>query len=250
MLSNIRIVLIGTSHPGNIGAVARAMKNMCLSSLYLVQPKTFPSAEATARASGADDVLARAHICQSLEEALQDCCLVIGTSARSRTLSWPVLDARTCAARVRDESRTHPVAIVFGREHSGMSNEELELCHAQVKISGNPDYMSLNIAAAVQIIAYEILMAESTNAEAGGVTGAVSDVVGSGSEEAALASANEMALFYRHLEEVMVQTGFLNPQRPKFLMRRLRRLYNRARPDMNEINILRGILTAVQKYRV
>ena len=249
MLSNIRIVLIGTSHPGNIGAVARAMKNMCLESLYLVQPKIFPSAEATSRASGADDVLARARVCQSLEEALKDCCLVIGTSARSRTLSWPVLDACSCAARVLDESRSYPVAIVFGREHSGMTNEELELCHAQVKISGNPDYMSLNIAAAVQIIAYEILMART--AEAGGVDSTGSDdvIAGSGDDEAALASVDEMALFYRHLEEVMVETGFLNPQRPKFLMRRLRRLYNRARPDMNEINILRGILTAVQKHR-
>jgi len=243
MLSNIRIVLIGTSHPGNIGAVARAMKNMCLSSLYLVQPRIFPSAEATSRASGADDVLARAQICQSLEEALQGCCMVIGTSARSRTLSWPVLDARSCAARVCQESQSHPVAIVFGREHSGMTNEELELCHAQVKISGNPDYMSLNIAAAVQIIVYEILMAEQA-------LDGLSDnaVVEAGDDETVLASADEMALYYRHLEEVMVQTDFLDPQRPRFLMRRLRRLYNRARPDKNEINILRGILTAIQKH--
>jgi len=241
MLNNIRIVLIGTSHPGNIGAVARAMKNMCLSSLYLVQPKIFPSAEATSRASGADDVLARAHVCNDLEEALQDCCLVIGTSARSRTLSWPVLDARSCAARVYQESQSHPVAIVFGREHSGMTNEELELCHAQVKISGNPDYMSLNIAAAVQIIVYEILMAERAGVDSGDI------VVADDDDEALLASADDMALFYQHLEEVMIQTDFLNPQRPKFLMRRLRRLYNRARPDKNEINILRGILTAVQK---
>jgi tRNA (cytidine32/uridine32-2'-O)-methyltransferase len=241
MLSNIRIVLIGTSHPGNIGAVARAMKNMCLSSLYLVQPKIFPSAEATSRASGADDVLAQARVCQSLEEALQDCCLVIGTSARSRTLSLPVLDARSCAARVCRESESYPVAIVFGREHSGMTNEELEFCHAQVKVSGNPDYMSLNIAAAVQVIAYEVLMAEQAARVDAAVAPAGDDTV--------LATADEMALFYRHLEEVMIQTGFLDPQQPKFLMRRLRHLYNRARPDKNEINILRGILTAVQKSR-
>lgn len=239
MLANIRIVLIGTSHPGNIGAVARAMKNMCLFSLTLVQPKIFPSAEATARASGADDVLAKARICDTLEEALEDCCWVIGTSARARTLSWPVLDARSCAAQMVQEAQQHPVAIVFGREHSGMTNEELERCHAQVKIPGNPEYMSLNIAAAVQIISYEILMAEEAlqteNAEM------------VAPEVAELASADDMSLYFTHLEEVMVQTGFLNPAQPKFLMRRLRRLYQRARPDKNELNILRGILTAVQK---
>jgi len=239
MLSNIRIVLIGTSHPGNIGGVARAMKNMCLSSLYLVQPKIFPSAEATSRASGADDVLAQARICNNLDEALQGCSLVIGTSARSRTLSWPVLDARSCATRVCQESQSHPVAIVFGREHSGLTNEELEFCHAQVKIPGNPNYMSLNIAAAVQIIAYEIWV---TELGAGGDVG-----VSARDSECPLATADEMALFYQHLEAVMMQTGFLDPQQPKLLMRRLRRLYNRARPDKNEINILRGILTAVQK---
>lgn len=244
MLANIRIVLIGTSHPGNIGGVARAMKNMCLSSLYLVQPKIFPSAGATSRASGADDVLARARVCQSLDQALQDCCLVIGTSARERTLSWPVMDARSCAVRVCREAQAHPVAIVFGREHSGLTNAELESCHAQVRIPGNPDYMSLNIAAAVQIIAYEVWMAAQAD------TGTKPEPESAEDDNAVeWASADEMDRFYQHLETVMVETGFLDPQRPRFLMRRLRRLYNRARPDRNEINILRGILTAVQKNR-
>jgi tRNA (cytidine32/uridine32-2'-O)-methyltransferase len=240
MLSNIRIVLIGTSHPGNIGAVARAMKNMCLTSLYLVQPKIFPSAEATARASGADDILAHAVVCQDLPAALRGCRWVIGASARARTLSWPMLDARDAAKQALGEGRQHPVAIVFGREHSGLTNEELEYCHAQLLIPGNPEYMSLNIAAAVQIVAYEIRMAASTEGE-------VDDrPVVQASE--ALATVDEMDLFYDHLEKVMIETGFLNPQQPKRLLQRLRRLYNRARPDKNEINILRGILTAVEEY--
>ena len=239
MLSNIRIVLVGTTHPGNIGAVARAMKNMCLSTLYLVRPQTFPSAEATARASGADDLLAAAVVCNDLDEALQDCRWVIGASARARTLAWPMFDARACAGQAVKEAASHPVAIVFGREHSGLTNDELESCHAQMVIPGNSDYMSLNIAAAVQIIAYEIHMATLADQEASasGVTTA----------EAELASADEMELFYRHLEGVMIETGFLDPARPKRLLPRLRRLYSRARPDQNEVNILRGILTAVQK---
>jgi len=239
MLSNIRIVLVGTTHPGNIGAVARAMKNMCLTSLYLVRPKIFPSAEATSRASGADDILATAVVCDDIGEALQDCGWVIGASARARTLAWPVFDARACAGQAVNEAVRHPVAIVFGREHSGLTNEELEACHAQLIIPGNPAYMSLNIAAAVQIIAYEIHMASLVEHSAGD-TGHVPDT-------AELATVDEMELFYRHIEDVMIETGFLDPAQPKRLLPRLRRLYNRARPDKNEINILRGILTAVQK---
>ena len=239
MLSNIRIVLVGTTHPGNIGAVARAMKNMCLTSLYLVRPKTFPSADATARASGADDILAAAVVCDDLAEALQNCHWVVGASARARTLAWPVFGARACAGQAVSEAVHHPVAIVFGREHSGLTNEELETCHAQLVIPGNPEYMSLNIAAAVQIIAYEIHMASRAD----------HDAVGSGvvADEAELATVEDMEMFYRHLESVMIETGFLDPARPKRLLPRLRRLYNRARPDKNEINILRGILTAVQQ---
>jgi TrmH family RNA methyltransferase len=215
------------------------MKNMCLTSLYLVEPKSFPSAEATARASGADDLLASAVVCADLAEALQGCAWIVGSSARPRTLSWPTLDPRACGRQVVDEARRHPVAIVFGREHSGLMNDELESCHAQLVIPGNPEYVSLNLAAAVQIVAYEILMAARLDADDGAVT--------SGRDEAPLATAEEMDLFYRHLEAVMVDSGFLDPQQPKRLQQRLRRLYNRARPDRNEINILRGILTAVQQ---
>ncbi len=237
MLNNIRVVLIETSHPGNIGAVARAMKNMRLQSLYLVRPKIFPSAEATSRASGADDVLASARLCNNLTDALAGCRYVVGASARSRTLAWPMADARTAAQLIVQEAQTSPVAVVFGREQSGLTNEELECCHAQVVIPGNPDYMSLNIAAAVQIVCYEILMAVTT----GQIT------TGSDDSPFTLATADEMDLFYQHLETVMIEAGFLNPAQPRRLMQRLRRLFNRARPDQNELNILRGILTAVQK---
>lgn len=238
-MKNIRIVLIETSHPGNIGAVARAMKNMCLDKLYLVRPRVFPSAEATSRASGSDDILEHAQLCESLDEALDGCRLVIGASARSRTLGWPMVDARQCAEQIVNESAMHPVAIIFGREQSGLTNSELERCHAQVVIPGNPDYMSLNIAAAVQIVCYEIHMNI-----AGGMA-----LMQSTALDARLATADEMNLFYQHLERVMIDTGFLKPDQPKRLMQRLRRLYNRARPDLNELNILRGILTAVEKSR-
>ena len=155
--ANIRVVLVGTTHPGNIGAAARAMKNMCLEHLWLVQPKIFPHAEATARASGADDVLARARVVETLEEALQECVLVVGASARQRTIPWPELDPRACAAAVWNKATHGPVALVFGRENSGLSNAELERCHYLVHIPANPDYSSLNLAAVVQVLTYECL---------------------------------------------------------------------------------------------
>ncbi len=232
MKTNIRIVLINTSHPGNIGAVARAMKVMELSSLYLVEPKLFPSAEATARASGADDVLASAVVCESLPEALAGCRLVIGTSARSRNIAWPLLTPRECAEKLTAESTHGDVALVFGREHSGMTNEELECCHELVNIPSNPEYSSLNLAAAVQILAYELKLAE-------GVTKPEAEV-------RALATADEMESFYIHLETTLTELQFLDANHPRKLMRRLRRLFNRAEPDKTEMNILRGILSAAQ----
>lgn len=228
-----RIVLVNTTHPGNIGAVARAMKNMGLRSLYLVDPKVYPSAEATARASGADDVLAEAVVCRELGQALEDCPLVIGASARVRAIDCPRLTPRECAALILDRVRTGPAAVVFGREHSGLSNAELDRCHYQLCIPVDPQFPSLNLAAAVQILAYELFVAQ-----AGGGEGA--------SRETAPVSAAEMERFYQHLEQVLVEIGFLDPARPRHLMRRLRRLYNRAQPDQNEMNILRGILTAVR----
>jgi tRNA (cytidine32/uridine32-2'-O)-methyltransferase len=239
MFENIRIVMVNTSHPGNIGATARAMKNMGLQSLYLVEPKVFPSAEATARASGADDLLAQAVVCDSLDEALAGCTLVVGASARLRSISWPQLDPRQCAARVVEECFNAPVAVVFGREHSGLTNAELSRCHYLVNIPTNPEYPSLNIAAAIQVIAYELRMTQ----EAGGEVVAAK----SKSDEVELATMEEVEQFYQHLEEVMVASGFLDPAKPKFLMHRLRRVYNRARLERQELNILRGILTAVQK---
>ncbi|MFN2308449.1 MAG: tRNA (cytosine(32)/uridine(32)-2'-O)-methyltransferase TrmJ [Gammaproteobacteria bacterium] len=234
MLSNVRIVLVQTSHPGNIGAVARAMKNMCLTQLVLVRPALFPSAEATARASGADDLLAQARCCDSLDEAVADCALVVGASARLRSLPWPELDPRACAERVRVASATAPVALVFGREQSGLSNEELERCHALVHIPANPDHASLNLAQAVQVITYELHMAHLPGPWTGSPP------------EFPVCTAEAMERFYAHLEQTLIELAFLDPAHPGQLLRRLRRLFQRAQPDTNEMNILRGILSAAQ----
>ncbi|MFQ5642194.1 MAG: RNA methyltransferase [Thiogranum sp.] len=228
------IVLINTSHPGNIGATARAMKNMGLGTLCLVEPGQYPSAEATARASGADDLLAAARCFSTLDEAIADCDLVIGASARCRTLPVPLLEPRGCAELVHRQPDVERVAILFGRERSGLSNEELDRCHQLVQIPTDPDYPSLNIAAAVQVIAYELRMA------AGAARKPDEPVVD-------YASMTQMEQFYTHLEQTLVELEFLNPDNPRQLMRRLRRLFNRARPDQNEINILRGILTATNR---
>ncbi len=236
MLNNIRIVLVCTSHPGNIGAAARAMKTMGLTRLTLVAPERYPSVEATARASGADDVLAQAHIVGSLDEALAGCHLVFGASAHQRTIVWPQLDPRACAALVVSASATEEVAIVFGREQSGLTNEELERCHYLVQIPAIPDFSSLNIAAAVQVITYEIRMA-SLHAQ---------PVADSGEEHVSGATADEMEQFYAHLWQTVIDIGFVDPAKPRLLARRLRRLFNRTRLDKNELNMLRGILAAAQ----
>lgn len=236
MLSRVRIVLSHTSHPGNIGAVARAMKTMGLTRLYLLNPKTFPHAEATARASGADDLLADAVVCADLDEALSGCRLVLGASARERRIPCPVIGPAECARHTVQAAAQGEVALLFGCEQSGLSNREIDRCHSLVRIPTNPEYGSLNLAAAVQILGYEVRVASlaGTAAVAGGVHVAV--------------SADEMERFYVHLEQTLAQLGFLNPAHPRQLMRRLRRLYNRARPDENEVNILRGILTATQEH--
>jgi len=231
-----RVVLINTSHPGNIGATARAMKNMGLGKLCLVEPNQYPSAEATARASGADDLLASAKCFATLDEAVADCALVIGASARSRTLPVPMLDPRSCAELVRQQPDVERVAILFGRERTGLTNAELDRCHHLVQIPTDPDYPSLNIAAAVQVIAYELRIA----------AGAVEKP---DEPEVEYASMTQMEQFYTHLEHTLVELEFLDPDNPRQLMRRLRRLFNRARPDQNEVNILRGILTATNKKR-
>jgi tRNA (cytidine32/uridine32-2'-O)-methyltransferase len=245
MLSKVRIVLVNTSHPGNIGAVARAMKNMCLEQLVLVSPQHYPHAEATARASGADDLLARAQVVETLDDALQGCSLVLGASARMRRLSWPQLTARECANKIADEQGEQDIAILFGREHSGLTNEELARCHYLVYIPSNPDYTSLNIAAAVQVICYELLTTALDRA--GDTTMMPAPKASEPAGEKEFAGADEMEGFFRHLEQVLTEIEFLSPDHPGKMLRRLRRLFNRARLTRVELNIMRGILTAIQQ---
>ena len=241
MLANIRIVLVNTSEPGNIGGVARAMKNMCLEHLVLVDPLQFPHAKATARASGADDLLARATVCGTLDEAIAGCGLVLGASARMRRLPWPQVNARECAAKALDQVKQTPVAIVFGREHSGLTNEELERCHFLVHIPSNEAYSSLNIAAAVQVIAYELLMtAQST--EPAKLQNPAAALI-----QEPPATAEQMQGLFEHLFAVLAEIGFLNSKHPQKMTRRLKRLFNKAQLEKVEVNILRGILSTVQK---
>lgn len=234
VLRAIRTVLIRPTHPGNVGGVARALKNMGLARLYLVNPSRYPSAEATARAAGAEDVLAGAVVCDRLDDAIGDCHFVIGTTARSRRIDWPALDPAGCAQRLLAEAARGPVALLFGPERAGLTNAELDRCHALGFIPSNPSYASLNLVCAVQVLAYEIFRA---SADPPAVTG----------ESDPLATDEEMERFHRHLEQVLAEIGFLDPVNPRLLPRRLRRLFNRAQLDKNEVNILRGILTAVQK---
>ncbi len=234
-LRNIRIVLVGTTHPGNIGAVARAMKNMCLQQLYLVQPKRFPCAEATARASGADDLLHDAKVCDTLDEALDGCRLVVGASARLRRVEWPQFAPRECAAQLLREAEQAPVALLFGRESSGLSNAEMDRCQYLVHIPANEEYSSLNLSMAVQVLAYELRM----TALEGSPFPAVK-------HDRQVATADEMEGFIQHLQQTMRDIHFSDPRQSTKLLRRLRRLFNRAQPDSDELNILRGILSAAQ----
>ncbi len=231
MMDNVRIVLVNSTHPGNIGAAARAMKTMGLRRLYLVNPAQFPSAEATARASGADDVLTGATVCGSLAEAIAGCTLVLGTSARQRSLAWPELSVADAATEAAREADGRQVAVLFGRERYGLTNDELKTCHYLVYIPTHDAYASLNLAQAVQVVAYEL----SRHA---GLSRRIQD------HEPA--SADRMEGFFGHLEETLRELGFLHDQSDK-LMLRLRRLYNRARPNDDELNILRGILSDTQK---
>lgn len=235
-LDRIRIVLIHTTHPGNIGSAARAMKVMGLSQLHLVAPKTWPSADATALASGAADLLHSASVHEHLEQALDGCRLVLGTSARLRSLSMPQMDVRAAAEETFGEAAEGDVAILFGREAYGLTNEEIQRCHKLVHIETNPEFGSLNLAQAVQVIAYDLRMAA---------------LGGGGKQMPSLdwepVDAVQMERFYEHLQQTLLDIGFLNPDHPKKLMMRLRRLFNRARPDDNEMNILRGILAAAQR---
>lgn len=238
-LDNIRIVLVNTSHPGNIGAAARAMKNMGLSRLYLVAPKDYPSGVAVGRASSALDILDNAVLCDSLSEAIGDCSLVVGTSARSRSIPWPVLEPDACGRRIVEESQEQQAALVFGREDRGLSNEELQLCHFHVQIPASPEYSSLNLAAAVMVLSYEIYH-QKLLLEGGG-----QDNTAQWDKD--LASVNEVEHYLEHLEALLVDLDFHDPENPRQLMRRLRRLYNRVRLDKMEINILHGIVSETRK---
>lgn len=234
-LSSIRIVLVATSHPGNIGAVARAMKNMGLDDLVLVNPNQFPSYEASARASGAADILDQARVVTSLADALADCHQVIGASARLRKVAWPQLSSREVGEFAVKEAYTGRVALVFGREDSGLTNEELDQCDKLGHIASNPAYSSLNLAAAVQVFAYECRMA------CGAI---VPEGLGYRYQQATHA---QMEGFYAHLEQTLAQINYLDPNKHQRFMRRMRRLFNRAQPDEKEITILRGMLTATTK---
>lgn len=236
---NIRIVLVHTTHPGNIGGVARAMKNMGLHRLYLVAPTSFPNEQANRRAVSADDVLEGATIAATLEEAIGDCQFVVGTSARERRIPWPLLDARQCAARVAEASAAEQVAVVFGREDRGLTNEELKQCNLHLNIPTSSEYSSLNLAMAVQIVAYELRMLRVTPEK---------PAVETENWDTPFASRENMERFYAHLEETLIDIDFLDPAAPRQLMSRLRRLYGRVRLDEMELNILRGILTETQKW--
>ena len=231
---SIRIVLVATSHPGNIGSTARAMKTMGLRHLYLVSPKSFPDRWANELAAGADDVLEQAVVTDSLADALKGCRVVLATSARPRELSLPGLTPAEAGRLVAETQDDTDVAFVFGREHAGLTNDELLQCQYHVNIPSDPVFSSLNLAQSVQIIAYELrmkLLSPSADVDM---------------RQANLATAEEVELFYVHLREVLVAIGFLKPSNPRKLLQRLRRLFNRTKLESVEVNILRGILTNVQ----
>ncbi len=235
-LENIRVVLCRTSHPGNIGSAARAMKTMGLSRLYLVRPRKFPHEDTYAMASGATDVLENIQVCDTLEQALAGCTLAIGLTARKRELSHAAITPREAAAEAVQIAATEEVALVFGGETNGLSNEELIRCQKLAHIPANPEYSSLNLGAAVQVLAYELRMSVEMPPE-------------QPVKARKLATHDEVEGFYNHLEQTLVDIEFLDPEAPKRLMTRLRRLFTRAVLQQEEINILRGILTAVNKLR-
>jgi len=233
----IRIVLVEPSHPGNIGATARAMKNMALEELVLVRPKLFPHSDATARASGADDVLARARVVDSVAEAVADCGFIAATTSRDRDPNIRIADVREVAARIVSEAQTRPAAVLFGAERTGLTNTDLGGAHCLIRIPANREYLSLNLSMAVQLVAYELFRARGAS-------------VTPPEREMPLATAAEMERLYAHLEEVLQEIDFRDrTQSGTHLMTRIRRFLQRAELDQNEANILRGMLTAVQNRR-
>lgn len=237
-LANIRIVLVNTSHPGNIGAAARAMKNMGLSRLYLVKPKQYPSLEAFRRSVGANDVLDAAVVVDDLTQAVSGCVWVAGTSARLRTIEWPILEPRECVQQSIEYLEQGEVAIVFGRENSGLTNEEIEKCNALLHIPTNPDFSSLNLAAAVQVVSYEYRLALMDNK--------VTKHKGNKCRYDALANSSQLDGMHEHLYAALDYMGFFGTNNPDIVMRRLKGLFNRAGTTQRELSIIRGICSAIQ----
>ncbi len=236
MLDNVKVVLVGTSHSGNIGSAARAMKVMGLTTMVLVDPQCEVDAQTVALAAGASDIALNAKIVSTLEEAVADCGLVVGSSARSRTLEWPMLEPRECGEKFAIEGESHPVALVFGRERTGLTNEELQTCHYHVCIPANPEYSSLNLAMAVQTLSYEIRVAHLAKLESQYAE----------KPELDYPRHKELEMFYEHLEKVIIKTQFIDQDNPGQVMNKIKRLFSRARPEKQELNILRGILTSVE----
>ena len=234
MTGLVRIVLIDPSHPGNIGSVARAMKNMAVTDLVLVRPRSFPHAEANALAAGADDILANARIAATVSEAVADCSFIAGTTSRPRSYYWEFTTPRDVAGRIIALPQETRAALLFGSERYGLSTDDLQYCNVLVRIPANPDYCSLNLAMAVQLLTYEIFMAREQPQSATQL-------------ELPLAAAGDVEHFYRHLHQVLNEIDF--EDKTGHLMERLRRLFNRAQMDRNELNIMRGILSAVQGRR-
>ncbi|PCI73485.1 MAG: tRNA (cytosine(32)/uridine(32)-2'-O)-methyltransferase TrmJ [SAR86 cluster bacterium] len=237
--NQVSVVLVNTSHPGNIGATARAMKNMGLSKLTLVAPADFPSGVAVGRAVSAVDILDNARVVSSLQEAVEDCGLVIGASARSRNIPWPMVSPEQCGQKAVAEAAVNKVALVFGREDAGLNNEELQLCHFHVQIPADPNYSSLNLSAAVMVVCYEVRKAVLALDE----KPAIEEDEFWDQEKA---NGEQVEHFYVHLERVMTAIKFHDPENPRQLMPRMRRLFSRIRIDVMEMNILRGILSNIE----
>lgn len=238
-LDNIKIVLVETSHTGNMGSAARAMKTMGLTNLCLVNPIIKPDSQSISLAAGASDIIKNAHICSSLAQAIADCNLVIGTSARSRSLQWPNLTPKVCADKIVQQALNSKVALVFGRERVGLTNDELQKCDYHVSIPANPDYSSLNLAMSVQVLCYEIRMSMLNTQD---LTSNSIEVA-----EVDFPTNADIERFYQHLQQTLLNTGFINANHPGQVMGRLRRLFTRAHVEQQELNILRGILTSIDK---
>ena len=238
LLKKIRIVLVNTSHPGNIGAAARAMKNMGLRQLYLVEPKEYPSLEAISRSVGAVDILDNAVVVDDLSQAISGCVWVAGTSARLRTIEWPILEPGACVQKALEYMPQGEIAIVFGRENSGLTNEEMDKCNALLHIPTDPDFSSLNIAAAVQVICYEFRL--------GLIHTKTKKAKGNKNRYDVIADTKQLDGLYDHLYESLEQLGFFGDHNPEVVMRRLKGLFNRASTTRREVSILRGICSAMQ----